>query len=401
MPRSLSAASATGDTSVRHERSLSELSHQQLMNGSEAATMDTCRRLLRRYIECPICFLYYPQNTNYTRCCHKPICTECFVQIKRKIEDASIASTHCPYCVEPNLGVIYYPPSITTGAAIPPPSSRPSYMRHRTRLSSNLSQGSLSETFREPSIIMTDDIRPSLQRELQAELMAKHRDQLRSAENMALIAAATRRSSGSSHRQSPSHPHPPALPSRPAMRLFGPVSPPASTSSPTQTAVPEYMAYITAMHAAGRVDLEEFLIQEAIRQSLADQEPPANNDEAVSHSNEPVNIDGTASHSNEPVTEDDESGEIPVAAMLDDLDIADHSEAQVPDDAPLTLDDAELDAIANVTSRPRLAVSAVTSPVLTATTPALPDDLMTFGAVDSDAIQSPSSPLPPPLPNRS
>ncbi|ORX72602.1 hypothetical protein DL89DRAFT_79966 [Linderina pennispora] len=47
--------------------------------------VEVCRRLLRRYIECPICFLYYPQNINYTRCCHKPVCTECFVQIKRKL----------------------------------------------------------------------------------------------------------------------------------------------------------------------------------------------------------------------------------------------------------------------------------------------------------------------------
>lgn len=34
-------------------------------------------------IECPICFLWYPENINYCRCCHQPICTECFVEIKR------------------------------------------------------------------------------------------------------------------------------------------------------------------------------------------------------------------------------------------------------------------------------------------------------------------------------
>ncbi|EKG20581.1 Protein SIP5 [Macrophomina phaseolina MS6] len=33
--------------------------------------------------ECPICFLYYPPYLNMTRCCDQPICSECFVQIKR------------------------------------------------------------------------------------------------------------------------------------------------------------------------------------------------------------------------------------------------------------------------------------------------------------------------------
>ncbi|KAJ9109093.1 hypothetical protein QFC21_000421 [Naganishia friedmannii] len=60
--------------------------------------------------ECPICFLYYPPNINTTRCCEQPICTECFVQIKR----AEATVTHlesepaaCPYCMEPDFGVIY------------------------------------------------------------------------------------------------------------------------------------------------------------------------------------------------------------------------------------------------------------------------------------------------------
>ncbi|PVU95458.1 hypothetical protein BB561_001814 [Smittium simulii] len=39
--------------------------------------------ILKKTIECPICFLYYPQNINYTVCCSKPICTECFAQFKR------------------------------------------------------------------------------------------------------------------------------------------------------------------------------------------------------------------------------------------------------------------------------------------------------------------------------
>ncbi|KAJ2753932.1 SNF1-interacting protein [Coemansia pectinata] len=438
-PKSLSA-SPTVD-SVRHERSMSELSQQLPPVASDAATIDACRRLLRRYVECPICFLYYPQNTNYTRCCHKPICTECFVQIKRKIEEGCIAPTHCPYCVEPNLGVVYYPPGIITGAA------RTNYMKHRTQLSSNLSHGSpnqmknmpvprlLSDTgrarsytsadSREPTIVMTDDIRPARLRELTAALQAKHREQLRSAENMVLVAAATRRASARQSPETMQSPHspqfsslspPPPLPNRPNMRLFA-RSPVTATGArqfpppPTPAAAPEYMAYITAMHAAGHVDLEEFLIQEAIRQSLADQEEAAaaTTESDASHS-EPATEADTTPTSVSPSDQSDEqiTGVIPVVNMLDALDIADHhDQEEATGSTPLVLDESELDAIANVTSRPRLvfpSVSAATSPVLTAVAAApSPDDLMSFAAVDpfgSDntavssmmTLRSPSSP---------
>ena len=61
--------------------------------------------------ECPICFLYYPMHLNQTRCCTQPICTECFVQIQRvdpstKVPPSSQPAA-CPFCVEPNFGVVY------------------------------------------------------------------------------------------------------------------------------------------------------------------------------------------------------------------------------------------------------------------------------------------------------
>ncbi|KAK0549008.1 SNF1-interacting protein [Tilletia horrida] len=65
--------------------------------------------------ECPICFLYYPSPLNSTRCCEQPICTECFVQIKRADPDhtnpPSSEPATCPYCMEPNFGVVYRVPS--------------------------------------------------------------------------------------------------------------------------------------------------------------------------------------------------------------------------------------------------------------------------------------------------
>ncbi|KAI8815115.1 hypothetical protein BJ742DRAFT_4708 [Cladochytrium replicatum] len=63
--------------------------------------------LYKGAIECPICFLYYPRNINYTRCCDQPICTECFVQIKRP--EATIDPAECPYCCQPHFGIVYYP----------------------------------------------------------------------------------------------------------------------------------------------------------------------------------------------------------------------------------------------------------------------------------------------------
>ncbi|GMK58795.1 hypothetical protein CspeluHIS016_0602370 [Cutaneotrichosporon spelunceum] len=90
----------------------------------EAERAERQRREEKAYlgaIECPICFLYYPPNINTSRCCQQPLCTECFVQIKR----AEATTTHlesepanCPFCVETDFGVIYERPT----AALPTPS---------------------------------------------------------------------------------------------------------------------------------------------------------------------------------------------------------------------------------------------------------------------------------------
>ena len=64
--------------------------------------------------ECPICFLNYPTPLNFSRCCHQPICTECFVQMKRAdpnhTNPPSSEPRSCPFCVEPDFGVTYVPP---------------------------------------------------------------------------------------------------------------------------------------------------------------------------------------------------------------------------------------------------------------------------------------------------
>ena len=93
--------------------------------------------------ECPICFLYYPPYLNRTRCCDQPICSECFVQIKRPEphppehsdptapsnmameeaeseevdQDAALVSepAACPFCVQPEFGVTFEPPPFRRG----------------------------------------------------------------------------------------------------------------------------------------------------------------------------------------------------------------------------------------------------------------------------------------------
>lgn len=85
--------------------------------------------------ECPICFLFYPPYLNKTRCCEQSICSECFVQIKRpdphlpehalpepvearnlNSEDTLISEpAACPFCVQPEFGVTYEPPSFRRG----------------------------------------------------------------------------------------------------------------------------------------------------------------------------------------------------------------------------------------------------------------------------------------------
>ncbi|CAD6961667.1 unnamed protein product [Tilletia controversa] len=56
----------------------------------------------------------YSHLSHFTRCCEQPICTECFVQIKRAdpnhTNPPSSEPATCPYCMEANFGVVYRPP---------------------------------------------------------------------------------------------------------------------------------------------------------------------------------------------------------------------------------------------------------------------------------------------------
>ncbi|RDL42063.1 Uncharacterized protein BP5553_02042 [Venustampulla echinocandica] len=146
--------------------------------------------------ECPICFMYYPPHLNNTRCCDQPICSECFVQIKRPDphppehehhdpSDADAAPSKpapeadtlvsepstCPYCQQPEFGVIYDPPPFRRGLAYA--NSTPASNIFSSAMSSSSSVVSNSNptppTHRRrhesisanaPTVITTDKIRP-------------------------------------------------------------------------------------------------------------------------------------------------------------------------------------------------------------------------------------------------
>ncbi|GFP54982.1 hypothetical protein ACSS6W_002896 [Trichoderma asperelloides] len=147
--------------------------------------------------ECPICFLTYPPYLNRTRCCDQPICSECFVQIKRS--DPHLPEHHpdgqarnpneglsaedspdmlisepsaCPYCQVPEFGVTYEPPPFRRGLAIAPTASSTAAsntaMSSQSSLSSTLIPGTATTGRRRahslsvnaPNVITTDRIRP-------------------------------------------------------------------------------------------------------------------------------------------------------------------------------------------------------------------------------------------------
>ena len=151
--------------------------------------------------ECPICFLYYPPYLNHTRCCDQPICSECFVQIKRpdphppehgeesqsggegeqqqrrpEAADAQLVSepSACPFCVQPEFGVTYIPPPFRRGLAYNTDQAARSPMNIASSVSStsSLSSGNVppptsvgrrrgaSLSTSDPSVVTTDKIRP-------------------------------------------------------------------------------------------------------------------------------------------------------------------------------------------------------------------------------------------------
>lgn len=183
--------------------------------------------LYKDAMECPICFLYYPPYLNTTRCCDQAICSECFVQIKRPEphppeheqpdangsqqppppssdtepdgEEGQLVSepSTCPFCKMPEFGVTYNPPpfrrGLTYGSGMGSVGRQASAMSSQSSVSSTgMSPAparrrgtSLSTTA--PGVITTDRIRPDWATKLAA---ARAHQARRSAAATALHTAA-------------------------------------------------------------------------------------------------------------------------------------------------------------------------------------------------------------------
>ncbi|EAS33405.3 protein SIP5 [Coccidioides immitis RS] len=263
--------------------------------------------------ECPICFLYYPPYLNKTRCCDQPICSECFVQIKRPDphppehhDPNNSETTHpdepegqlvsepaaCPFCVQPEFGVMYTPPPFRRGLAYAasPGVHALANSSAASSASSLVSGGANPGTRRRavsisadsPSVITTDRVRPDWATKLAA---ARAQAARRSAAATALHTAAymmnnpggpgeprrrgmLRRTAGQDSpggRTAPSHVNAMAyLAERRVVTDRDNASPVDSTTN---------LAPPRASSRRSRIDeLEEMMMMEAIRLSLAAEE---------------------------------------------------------------------------------------------------------------------------------
>ncbi|KAB8230162.1 Sip5p [Aspergillus alliaceus] len=275
--------------------------------------------------ECPICFLYYPPYLNRTRCCDQPICSECFVQIKRPDphppehgdadQNTPAAATEgdttdnqecqlvsepaaCPFCVQPEFGVTYAPPPFRRGLTYASdPSSRPNFASPVSSTSSLSSGNATNVTGRrratslsasDPTVITTDKVRPDWAQKL---ANARAHAARRSAAATALHTAAYLMNSNVTGSDSRTF----NLGRRGVMRRAG-GSEPHSSSSRTGSPALQALAFLTdrreprndmdsTEEGSGNLapprnssrrnridDLEDMMMMEAIRLSLASEE---------------------------------------------------------------------------------------------------------------------------------
>ncbi|KAI9299798.1 hypothetical protein BJ944DRAFT_244829 [Cunninghamella echinulata] len=247
-----------------------ELSHSERMKQHEAM-------LYNDAVECPICFLYYPPNINYSRCCDQPICTECFIQIHRPTDDPTSPAT-CPFCLEANYGITYQPPpwsqktssssssqqkrlrsfsasssSSSSSINISQNNNNHNHMNHSTGGARHTTSGVSDErkprrksvSHSHPDVVLIDHIRPHWNKPIVSSTRSSRRNSL------------TNTSS----------------PGRNLLRVV--TRPGRSASSAASTEYNQYLANVRDMN----MDLEEWMVMEAIRLSLAEHEEQARQQE--------------------------------------------------------------------------------------------------------------------------
>ncbi|KAL1843108.1 hypothetical protein VTJ49DRAFT_3055 [Mycothermus thermophilus] len=205
-PRGKAIAAVLGGSSSRNGSTTEflpremHLPHDPFVNGQPIEVF-----LYKNATECPICFLTYPPYLNHTRCCDQPICSECFVQIKRPDphfpeghnendpnhnpeEQAGLLVSEpacCPYCTQPEFGVIYEPPPFRRGVVYTMSPSAFGTTSGAMSSSSSVNSANPSPVVGSPSsttgrrrnqslsandanVILTDRIRPEWAAKLQA-----------------------------------------------------------------------------------------------------------------------------------------------------------------------------------------------------------------------------------------
>lgn len=227
----------TGPTTATNPAATTTTTRQRANTSSKYKTSDNPNEkpvesmVYKGAIECPICFLYYPKYLNHTRCCAQPICSECFVEIKRadphpphnhdegndtpgssSQSDATNAnkdsvpeliseSACCPYCTVPDFGVVYIPPPIRSGIQSESSSSKlhlPSLLNNSKTNNNNIQNDGQQQQQQPrrhrtsvpasaPEVVTTDRIRPDWSSQLNS---ARQKQARRSAAANALHATA-------------------------------------------------------------------------------------------------------------------------------------------------------------------------------------------------------------------
>ncbi|KAI9203400.1 uncharacterized protein BJ171DRAFT_509582 [Polychytrium aggregatum] len=183
---SLLAQRVQKSASLQNLKMSATASHTKSSPSADAASQaeHIMKEIYKDAFECPICFLYYPRNMNFTRCCDQPICTECFVQIQRPETTWEPAS--CPYCVMAPFGVVYDPPgspgfNTRYGITVATPhSSRSAGGNEIHEAASHDSLTPPSTPKRRPStshlskgVVTSDDIRPNWREKQQQQAMER------------------------------------------------------------------------------------------------------------------------------------------------------------------------------------------------------------------------------------
>ncbi|CBF84823.1 hypothetical protein AN1420.2 [Aspergillus nidulans FGSC A4] len=281
--------------------------------------------LYKDAIECPICFLYYPPYLNRTRCCDQPICSECFVQIKRPdphppehadsdsnapnpageterqdVQDIQLVSepAACPFCVQPEFGVAYVPPPFRRGLAYASDSSGRPNIGTPVSSTSSLSSATTPTTGRrratslsatDPSVITTDKVRPDWAQKLaNARAHAARRSAAATALHTAAYLMNSNGSGGDTRgfsmrrgvmRRNNGGQDSPGTPGRsgsPALQAFAFLTDRRAPSGQETDSAEEGTSNLAPPRNSSRRsrmdDLEEMMMMEAIRLSLASEE---------------------------------------------------------------------------------------------------------------------------------